>query len=470
MSELSKLRDAGLEIFQAALRSADADAAMRRAVRLDGPLLNVCETSVNLTTRQGAVYAIAIGKAAHAMAAALDDIMGERLTAGLLAGLPFEPARQESISSISPAADTSPAAGSFGNRWRVFAGGHPLPNEESLAAARAAFELLRRADRQRALMLFLISGGGSALLEWPRDESVTLFELREANRALIECGASIAEINAVRRAISAVKGGGLAARAPRADQLSLIISDTNRGDESTVASGPTSEPPPDAPAALDVVSRYQLSARLPASILRSLNQTNSTTAEPPGASLRQRYVLLSNEDAIAGAANAARERGFIVEVAGDIVEQEIGDGCKQLVARLLALRAHARAERSVVCLLSGGEFACPVRGGGMGGRNSETVLRIALEIEEGAASESGIAAASHIVALSAGTDGIDGNSPAAGAICDKTTLSRSRRLSLDARRSLEASDAHSFFAALGDSITTGATGTNVRDVRVLLAG
>jgi glycerate 2-kinase len=463
MAELSKLRDAALEIFRAALRSADAYRAVRRAVRFDGPLFKVCETSINLKTRQAAVYAIAIGKAAHAMAAALDDTLGETLTAGLVAGLPLEPSREE-LSASTRATD-----GSLRNRWRIFAGGHPLPNEESLAAARAAFEILRRADEERALVLFLISGGGSALLEWPCDESVTLFELREANRALVQCGASIAEINAVRRAISSVKGGGLAARAPRADQLSLIVSDTNSGDEWAVASGPTYEPPLDAPDALTVVSRYQLSKHLPASILCALKQTNSAKAEATSALLRQRYVLLSNEDALAAAATAARERGFIVEVAGDIVEQEIGDGCKQLLARLLALRARASEAGRVVCLLSGGEFACPVRGGGLGGRNSETALRIALEIGARSTSESDAGSAEHIVALSAGTDGIDGNSPAAGAMCDETTLRRASLLSLDARRSLEESDAHSFFAALNDSITTGATGTNVRDVRVLLA-
>ncbi|MDX6692643.1 MAG: glycerate 2-kinase [Blastocatellia bacterium] len=464
MPELSKLRDAALEIFRAALRSADAVAAVRRAVRLDGPLLKVCETNINLTTRPKAIYAIAIGKAAHAMAAALDDTLGETLTAGLVAGLSLEPSREETAT-----AGATPSSSSLHNRWRVFAGGHPLPNEASLKAARAAFEVLSQADEQRALTFFLISGGGSALLEWPRDESVTLSELREANRALVQCGASIAEINAVRRAMSAVKGGGLAARAPRADQLSLIISDTNKGDEATVASGPTYAPPLDAPAALDVVARYQLSTRLPASILRTLNQTESSDAEPASALLRRHYVLLNNEDAIAAAADAARERGFIVEVAGDIVEQDIGDGCKQLLERLLAARARARREGRVICLLSGGEFACPVRGSGLGGRNSETALRVALEIGERAPGESEAGSASHIVALSAGTDGIDGNSPAAGAMCDETTLRRASLLSMDARRSLETSDAHSFFAALGDSLATGATGTNVRDVRVLLA-
>lgn len=464
MRQLSRMRDAALEIFRAALRSADASAAVRRAVHLSGATLSIGETTINLTTRRS-LYSIAIGKAAHAMAVALDETLGERLTAGLLAGLPVEQSRVE-------VAAVKHTASSLSDRWRVFAGGHPLPNEESLAAARVAFEIMRRAEEERALVIFLISGGGSAMIEWPRDEKTTLSELREANRMLVNCGASIAEINAVRRAISAIKGGRLSARAPHAEQVSLIISDTNSGEESTVASGPTFDPPlPLAPDARGVIERYHLASRLPASILRAIAQLSSTETEPFSESLRKHYVLLTNEDATTTAAEAARARGFFVEVAHDLVEQEISVGCTQLLERLLA--AHRRAASAggqIVCLLSGGEFACPVRGRGIGGRNSETALRMALEIVERRSSEQGEGSPSHIVALSAGTDGIDGNSPAAGALSDDTTLRRARALGLDAQRSLETSDAHTFFASLGDCVMTGPTGTNVRDVRILLAG
>lgn len=464
MVKLSQLRDAALELFGAALARVDAGAAVRRAVHLDGPLLSVGETEFNLATRHGGIYAIAIGKAARSMAAALEETLGERLTAGLVAGLPAEQPGGSLALAVS-------APSSLTKRWRVYAGGHPLPNEESLASARAAFELLRRAEEERALLIFLISGGGSALLEWPRDERVTLAELREANRALVNCGASIGEINAVRRAISAVKGGGLAARAPHADQLSLIVSDTNPGEETAVASGPTFASPTAAPDAGRVIARYGLSTQMPASILRAIKQKASTEIQTPVESLGKHYVLLTNEDATDSAAEAARTRGFIVEVASDIVEQEVGDGCSQLLERLLALHRRAAGAGRAVCLLSGGEFACPVRGSGRGGRNSETALRLALEIAaRTGAREVGARAPAHIVALCAGTDGIDGNSPAAGARSDETTLKRAELMGLDARQFLETSDAHTFFAALGDSIMTGPTGTNVRDVRILLAG
>lgn len=456
MTETGQLREAALEIFRAALRGVDAGRALRRVVRLDGGLLSINETTFDLSICRN-VYAIAIGKAAHAMACALDDLLNEKLRAGVLAGLPTK----------EPPAQSAHSSHTLSNRWRVFAGGHPLPNEESLAAARAAFELLSRAEEERALVIFLISGGGSALLEWPRDERLTLDDLREANQVLVHCGASIAEINAVRRALSAVKGGGLTARAPHAEQLTLIISDTNSGEEANVASGLTLAPSLDAPAASAVISRYGLGNRLPASILRALSQFPVVHHEPPVAPLRKHYVLLDNEDAISAASEAAHALGFVVEVAGDIIEQEISVGCAQLLERLVIARRRASSANRIVCLLSGGEFACPVKGQGIGGRNSETALRLALEV---AGRETrGVDSFSRFVALSAGTDGIDGNSSAAGALSDETTLWRALSLGLDAQSFLLSSDAYTFFNTLGDAIVTGATETNVRDVRVLLA-
>jgi hydroxypyruvate reductase len=302
--------------------------------------------------------------------------------------------------------------------------------------------------------------------------------LRAANRVLVSCGATIAEINAVRRAFSAVKGGGLAACAPHADQVSLIVSDTGAGEEATVASGPTFDPPGDAPDAQSVVERYNLASRLPASILRAINQTANanrgarSSALASRRTIREHYVLLDNRRAMQAAARAARRRGFVVETARDICEQPVAEGCSQMLSRLLALyrRRSTPHEGRAVCLISGGEFSCPVRGRGVGGRNSETALRLAIEMDRRAQAErDDPSRRMNIVALSAGTDGIDGNSPAAGALSDEETLRRSRSRGLDAEHFLEQSDAYSFFNALGDAIVIGPTGTNVRDLRVLLA-
>ena len=484
---MSKLADAhdlrrdAREIFADALSAADAGEAARRAIRLEGSRLTIARHVFDIQSRIKSIYAVAVGKAALPMATALDETIGGRLAGGVIS---------------APSLDASLSA-----RWQTFAGGHPLPNRASIDAARAAFELLQHANHPSALVVFLISGGGSAMLELPRDDAMTLDDLRAANRALVTCGASIAEINAVRRAVSAVKGGGLSLRAPLAAQATLIVSDTGAGDEANVASGPTFPPPAGEPDARAIVARYDLASKLPVSVLRAIerraareyrparftdereqpdvrHETRKHTAgvrdderrddEPEGGETRRlHHVLLDNASVVEHAAKSAAARGFTVEVARDVVEQPIEEGCAMLVARLSKLRRSVTDATRGVCLVSGGEFACPVRGAGVGGRNAESVLRWALEIgAPDAALHEGTLP--RIVALSAGTDGIDGNSPAAGAIADETTLARARRAGLDAREFLDASDAYTFFDALGDAVMTGTTGTNVRDLRILL--
>ena len=178
-------------------------------------------------------------------------------------------------------------------------------------------------------------------------------------------------------------------------------------------------------------------------------------------------MLLDNDKALAVAAKAARQRGFVTEISRDINDQRIEEGCPEILKRLEAFHTggvHNPSQNSI-CLVSGGEFACPVNGSGIGGRNQETALRLALESENPDRQSRSMT----FVALCAGTDGIDGNSPAAGAIVDSTTIQRARAIGLDPEDFLKRSDAYSFFVALGDAITTGATGMNVRDIRILLA-
>lgn len=487
VADLEGLRRAAHEIFYAALKESDARRALSEKVQLDGPHLKVFDASYNLETPSSQVYAIAIGKAALGMAAALDSVLESRLSGGIVAA-PNAPdtkaasllgqlistgqvSAEEAEAGIfdevvrraveNDESDASITSSRLSSRWRIFAGGHPLPNQGSLDGARAAIEMVKRADEAQALLLFLISGGGSACFELPSDSRITLEDLREANRALTSCGATIAEINSVRCAFSAVKGGRLAALAPRARQLSLIVSDTNPGEEAAVASGPTFAPPAYAPDAREVVRRYHLEQSLPSSILRAL--TDSSEDESPSLDSGFRhYLLLDNRSAIEAARRAASARGLITEVAADIIEQRVEEGCAEMLRRLYAGRA--RNEGSVFCLISGGEFVCPVRGDGVGGRNTETVLRAALDLERHRDTD-----AKHTVILSAGTDGVDGNSPAAGAIADERTIESARVRGMDARLSLERSDSYSFFYQLGDAIVTGPTGTNVRDLRIMLA-
>jgi glycerate 2-kinase len=436
MANLLELRSAARETFEEALRAVDPAAAVSKAIRLESSGLTICDRSFPFAPQTN-VFGVAIGKAAPGMALALEEVSGEHFVDGVLA------ARQ-----------------SAGASWQRFEGGHPLPNEASLAAAKAAFRLLELIDRENALIIFLISGGGSAMLESPITEDITLAELRSANEALVGCGASIGEINAVRRAFSGVKGGRLATHASKSQQITLIVSDVPNGEEHNVASGPTLPPPADAPAASEVVVRYGLTDKLPASVLSAVKNPAPPITAPQR---HEHFVLLNNDTALEAAATASRTRGFAVEIARDISDEPVEIGCQKLLTRLASLKDSAdRVADARVCLISGGEFACPVRGDGIGGRNLETALRLAI------AADHNRDAIGEFVALCAGTDGIDGNSPAAGAIIDSTTIERARKLGLDANNFLDRSDSFSFFSALGDAITTGPTGTNVRDLRILL--
>lgn len=423
MRDLTDLHRYARAIFDHALSSVDPRKAIKQSIRVDGAAVDVSGLRLDASARP--IYAVAIGKAATTMAVGLEETLAGRLAAGV-------------VVSSTPL---------HSQCWQSFAGGHPLPNEQSLAAAQAVFALLDRANDEEAVVIFLMSGGGSAMIEWPASNEISLADLRAANQDLISCGASITEVNAVRRAFSAVKGGGLARRAPRAQQFTLIVSDTNPGDEASVASGPTLAAPRDAPNAIEVVEHYHLDSVLPQSILKAVRTTDISETQINGSHI----VLLDNRTAM----NAARHKAleFVSEcvMLEDVCEQPIQEGCDLFLS---ALSAH-----STFCAISAGEFSCPVRGDGRGGRNLETVLRCAIALDNHP---------QHIVVLSAGTDGIDGNSPAAGAIADETTLTRAHARNLDAEQYLARSDSYTFFEQLDDLVITGPTGTNVRDLRVLL--
>ena len=423
LPELDQLHRHAREIFDHALSSVDPREAVKRAINVNGPVVEIGGVCLDVSSQP--IYAIAIGKAAAAMAQGLEEALVTKLTEPVLTSY----------------------------------GGHPLPNEASLAAARAAFELLDRANDEEALVIFLISGGGSAMIEWPVSDDISLPDLRAANQILVTCGATIAEVNAVRRAFSAVKGGALARRAPRARMCTLVVSDTNRGDEASVASGPTMSTPPGGPQPIDVIEHYQLETRLPQSIMKAIRTAARTSQEEglaptPGGHL----VLLDNKTALDAACSKAQALGFSCTTLDDISEQPIEIGCDLLLSRLLA-----DPTGDPFCAISGGEFSCPISGDGRGGRNLETVLRCAIRLNELKLNNS-----QHFVILSAGTDGIDGNSPAAGAIADETTVTRARELGLDPHEYLARSDSYGFFERLNTLIVTGLTGTNVRDLRIFL--
>ena len=442
MNSTPNLRDIALEIFHRALTAIDVEAVVRASVRLDADRLLIGAIEVDLSPLKRIVV-IAVGKASVPMARAVEDSLDARIVDGLVV--------------------TNAMIGRPPRLLPVMVGGHPLPNAGSLDAASAALKILRANDSEETLVLFLVSGGGSALFELPIDAAITLDDLQAINRALVGCGAVISEMNVVRRFLSAVKGGRLAAAAPRSRQISLYVSDVNSDDLSTVSSGLTL---PSAATRADfdrVVERYDLLDKFPAHVSAIIAGAGAPDLPRAGAEdgrRRSHHLLLDNRKALVEAKRIAEsDFGCAVEIDEDLVEGDVETMMLTHVERVAALRHTHRGK--TVCLLSGGEAVCPVRGAGQGGRNQEFALRAAIHLRQRGLSD--------IVVLSAGTDGIDGNSPAAGAMVDSDTLRRAEEKDVSAELSLQNSDSFNFFNALGDAIITGPTGNNVRDVRILLA-
>jgi hydroxypyruvate reductase len=310
----------------------------------------------------------------------------------------------------------------------------------------------------QALVIFLISGGGSAAVEKPIDPEISLADLIATYKVLVHSGAPIAQINAVRKHLSAVKGGRMAQAAGAAQQVSILVSDVPENALDSLSSGPTM---PDSSTIDDcyrIAREYDMLPQLPEPVreLFERHALEETPKQGDPAFLRSRWwQVLSNETAEKAAAAAASKHGFAVEIDHSCDDWDYARAADYLLDRLRTLRQGV----SKACIISGGEVTVKVPGkAGAGGRNQHFTLYCAQKI-----------AGEKLVVLSAGTDGIDGNSPAAGAIADGTTLERAQRAGLDPEAHLEAFNSFPLFEKLGDSIQTGPTGNNVRDLRVLLA-
>jgi len=307
----------------------------------------------------------------------------------------------------------------------------------------------------------LISGGGSALVELPVSTDISLEDLRITNQILITCGATIREINLIRKSLSRIKGGGLGRLARNSKCIGLYISDVNPGDLRSIASNPLLPEEIDNETPLELVVKYQLDEKLPRSVVDVLargfprsHERGSDDAGPIS------MLLLDNSNALEAAAQRARARGFRVEVRADLIEGEYRTVADELLEHLLRMKTSFPNER--VCVISGGEVSCPVRGDGIGGRNQEFVLYSAARL-------AGSGIREDAVVLSGGTDGIDGNSKAAGAVADAELVIKAAQRGIDASIFISNNDSHSFFRKVGGLIMTGPTGNNVRDLRILMA-
>ena len=425
---MTTLRKHALSIFRAALAAADPAAAVTRHLeRLDA-------------SRFENIYVVGAGKAAASMARAAEKALGRRITAGYINVKDGHTAKLRRIEQNEC--------------------GHPVPDERGVAGARRIAEIAAAARRDD-LLLCLISGGASALMPFPA-EPITLEEKRAVTRLLLDCGADIHEINTVRKHISQIKGGQLARLAAPATVETLLLSDVIGDDLDVIGSGPTA---PDASTfsdAADILNRYGLMDRLPESVRDriargSLGEIADTPKPGDPIFRRVRNTIVGNNRlALRAAARRARELGYRPLILASDVEGETREIARMHAAIAKEMVRDGRPVRPPACVITGGETTVTIRGAGLGGRNQEFALAAALDI----------AGLPDVLIFSAGTDGTDGPTDAAGAYADGATLARKP----DARRYLDCNDSYHYFEALGDLVVTGPTNGNVMDVRLILAG
>ncbi|MFQ5846385.1 MAG: glycerate kinase [Candidatus Methylomirabilales bacterium] len=437
-----RLRKAAGEIFQAALEAANPRVAVQRHLRREGERLVVDGEGYDLS--RGRVYVVGAGKAGAAMAAAVEEILGDRVQDGCVVvkdghALPLR-------------------------RIRIYEASHPVPDARGVRGTAAILALLGQ-TRPEDLVIVLISGGGSALLPAPV-EGTELAEKQAITRELLACGATIEEINAVRKHCSRVKGGQLARAVQPARCLTLILSDVIGDPLDAIASGPTAPDLTTFRDALGILRHYQLEERSPATIRRYLERgARGEVPETPKIGdtcfeQAQHLIVGNNLQSLLAARDRAATLGFQPLLLTTALQGESREVARAFAAVLLEMRRSGHPLAPPACLLLGGETTVTVRGVGKGGRNQELTLAGAIAI----------AGTEGLVFFSAGTDGSDGLTDAAGAVADGESCARAKKAGLDPIRALEENDSYHFFEALGDLIRTGPTLTNVMDVTLLLAG
>ncbi|MSR82051.1 MAG: glycerate kinase [Candidatus Latescibacteria bacterium] len=434
-------RTHALQIFRAALQAADPGRAVRRALAVEGGQLSILGQPYPLKDHARLVV-LGAGKATPAMAAAAEEILGERLSGGAI---------------NTKYGHTLPLS-----RITTTECGHPLPDQAGVEGTERMLGLLEGLGSDD-LVLCLFSGGGSALMPAPAT-GLTLADKQATTQALLACGAPIEEINAFRKHLSKVKGGQLVRQANPARVVSLLISDVIGDRLDTIASGPTHPDTTTFAQCLALVERYQLTAQLPAPVLRHLGAgaagalPETPKAGDPCFARTRTEVVGSNVLAIEAAEEAARALGYQTLVLSSRIAGETREVAAMHAAIAQEVCATGRPQAPPACIISGGETTVTLRGKGKGGRNQEFALAAALQLDGW----------ERVTCLSGGTDGTDGPTDAAGALADGSTVQRARQLGLSAAASLRENDAYPFFAALDDLLITGPTGTNVMDLRLLL--
>lgn len=441
MRTLKQLREDARAIFAAGLTSANAADAVKRSLSYEPGVLRI-DGVRHKFSKDCEVYVVGAGKAAARMASAVEELLGDRIRSGIVN---VKYGHSLSLSRIE-----------------VVEAGHPLPDAAGVAGTMRMIDLLRRATKDD-LVIALLSGGGSALLPCPVD-GIALEEKQRATQMLLECGATIHEVNAVRKHMSKIKGGRLARLAYPATVVALILSDVVGDSLDVIASGPTAPDPSTFTDCLRVIERYDLKEKIPPRVRAFLEAgAGGEAEETPKAGepifYNVRNVIVGNNRMALGAARLkARQLGYRTLFLSSYVEGEAREVALEHAAMAKEIVASGNPLKRPACLLSGGETTVTVRGGGKGGRNQEFALAAAAALD----------GAKGVVVLSAGTDGTDGPTDAAGAMIDGTTLQRGRDQGLDAADFLRRNDSNTFLGKVGDLLVTGPTFTNVMDLHVVL--
>ena len=431
------------EVMNNAIKSADPRLAIRNKMKINENLLKIGPLNFDLSKIRNIVV-VGGGKASGAMAEALDEVMGDRIGEGVV-NVPKGTACMYRVRGI-----------------KLIEAGHPIPTEEGKKGAEKMMALVKNLGPQD-LVICLISGGGSALISLPAEDT-TLDELRETTNLLLKSGATIQEINAVRKHLSAIKGGQLAKAAYPAKVISLLISDVVGDKLDTIASGPTSPDPTTFSDALKVLEKYGLSEQVPFAVLNRLKKGAKSeipeTPKPGEECFRRTHniIVASNANAIEAAADVGRSYGLNVHTLTTAMQGEAREVGKYLASVAKAVCETGKPIQKPSLLLSGGETTVTVTGEGIGGRNQELVLSASLHVSN----------LEDVTIASFSTDGIDGPTDAAGAVADSFTSKRARHRGLDPSCYLERNDSYHFFKELGDLLITGATGTNVMDIVALM--
>jgi len=435
VNTLNSLKENALRIFYAGLKAVDPDIHIRRLFLLEDNLLKIGDRVYNLDKYKN-IYIIGFGKASGFMAATLEELLMERIKAGVV---------NVRNNYATPC-----------KFIKVNAAGHPIPDEAGIKGTLEIVRLIKDVE-ENDLVFCLISGGGSALFELPVD-GISLDDIQKITLLLLNCGARIDEVNAIRKHISLVKGGRLVNMC-KAEIISLILSDVVNDTLSDIASGPTS---PDASTFQDckmILMKYDLFHKIPVSIKKHIqNGLNGTVEETPKSTDKifdkvHNIIIGNNRTALKASCQKAIELGYNASILSSYIKGEAREVAREI-------HSYGGPVKRPACIIAGGETTVNVRGNGLGGRNQELVLSAAMEID----------GLENTVILSAGTDGIDGNTDAAGAIADGSTVMRAKRIKMDPETYLDDNNSYAFFKGLNDLIVTGTTRTNVMDIMLLLVG